>query len=329
MAQTLTSEGIVLAAVMMRRGGNRARLLVLIGGAPHDQQHFHSLSTRTAGHCLGVSIRHVHALLEQLVGAGVLERRPGAGSRPDAWRVRGDVRRWAVLWPLRRDPDHVRLILADAGHLIDVSDVAPPPVARASMGVRGAGFARAFMGEREPALSRTNGSAREGSGLRALIEARESLSSSSSESAAVGTDKDSERRRRSEEVEAFVWALRGIVYRATGRPTIGKGIDRLAALHGRLELDRAEQALTMLPDNAGWPLVLEALELEASVGPLARVNGRRVAVRYSFANHEGRWAVRAEEFPTDEAAAARVAELRAGAGWPDDAAELEVDEPSH
>ncbi len=166
--------------------------------------------------------------------------------------------------------------------------------------------------------------------MRAVIEPRANDVSPSSSS--PGADSYEEPReeggeRRRADVEAFAWALRGIVFRATGRPAVGKGLDRLAALHGRLELERAERALTMLPANAGWPMVLEALELEATAELRAPLNGRRIAVRYSFSNDEGRWAVRAEEFSTDEAAAARVAELRAGTGWPAGAAELEVDEP--
>ena len=82
MTTTLTAEGAVLAVVMMRRPGNRGRLILLIAGAPTDDDGFHYLGVRPAAHYLGTGTGHVHNLLRQLVAGSVVERRAGAGRRP-------------------------------------------------------------------------------------------------------------------------------------------------------------------------------------------------------------------------------------------------------
>lgn len=305
MALTLTPEGVVLAAQMMRRGGNRSRVLALIGLAPHDDEHFHQLSTRTAAHYLGVSIRHVHVLFTQLVAAGVLERRLGAGSRGDAWRIRGDVARWAVLWPIRRDVDHVRLILAELGCVIDVELVTPAPIARASIGTREARFARALMGTRGPSISRASSGTREGFGLRAPMEAR-AIASSSWAGAEGGDGTHQGETKKKSGTDHYVDAMAAVVYRLTGCPVFGRARGRVAALEGQLSLERAEQALTALPAGAKWPVVIETLEHEArSPG---RTNGHRATAPdpppVPLPDPEERPAVRS-----------MLAELRGGRGW--------------
>lgn len=257
----------MLAVAMMRRPGNRGRLLLLVAGAPADDQGFHELGVRPAAHYLGTGTGHVHNLLRQLVSGSVLERRAGAGSRPDSWRFRPEVDRWAVEWS--RAPDHVRLTLLDAGHVVELVD-AKPGVAFTSMSERRAQFARAFMGERSSAVAFTNRGERKGSGLRAPLEVNANGSSSSSDEADRGG-----RRKRSEEVEQspFVAELSALVMRRTGRPVFGAGVDRLSALDGRLSLDDADRTLMALPSDAGFGMVLAALG--AAAGP---ANGHRPSI---------------------------------------------------
>jgi hypothetical protein len=281
MALTLSPEGVVLAAVMMRRGGNRARLLTLIGGAPHDAEHFHQLSTRQAAYVLGTSTRYVHRVLVELVAAGVLERRAGAGSRADAWRVRGDVRRWSVLWPVRRDADHVRLILSDAGHVIEVEAPQLPKVSLTPIGQRNGKFVATFMGSDPGGVVLTHRGQRGGSGLRQPM-AVDINPSSSSEADDPGCPSTNGERKRRSESDVYAAELARIVRRMTGRPAIGRGLERLAALSGSLPLDRAEHALAGLPTDAGWPMVLGALEAEAAEPIEPGRNGKRVTVMTSW-----------------------------------------------
>jgi hypothetical protein len=281
MALTLTPEGVVLAAAMMRKAGNRGRLLLLIAGAPYDVEHFHELSVRTAAHFLGLSARYVHELFVALVSSGMVERRPGAGSRSDAWRVRGDVTRWAVLWPPRRDPDHVRLILAQAGHLLDVRPAAPEPIARGSIAQREADFARGFIAQQSPELSRGSIAQQKARRLRAGLEPNTTVLPHAPESVPVPetTTAEGGGRARALEPMAAEWVrqVSGVVYRRTGRPVIGRGADRLGRLHGRLSVEQADQCLAMLPDGAGFGVVMGALEVAASGVP-ARANGSSAPV---------------------------------------------------
>lgn len=278
MPSTLTPEGTVLAVVMMRKIGNRARLLLLIAGAPYDDEHYHDLSSRSAARYLGLSVRYAHALFVELVAAGVIERRPGAGSRSDSWRVRGDVARWAVLWPARRDPDHVRLILEAGGHVLDVVPVTKSPVARGSIAQREADFARGFIAERSRPVARGSIAQRGPGGLRAGPDTRATPPPLGVAAGAESSPTNGLRMRRSEadlNPMAAEWLrqLGGVIYRRTGRPVIGRGADRLGRLFGALSIEGADRCLSSLPDGAGWGVVLGALEAAARAGELPSSNG--------------------------------------------------------
>jgi hypothetical protein len=345
---TLTSDGIVLAAAMMRRGGNRGRLLSLVGQAPYDEQHFHYLSTHQGAYLLGISARSVGDLFVELVAGGVLERRPGAGSRPDGWRARGDIRRWSVEWPRRRAPDgadFVRLVMVEHGYLVAVVPGMPAASVPGSIAGREAELLPGSIAGRRESLLPGPRAGQEGPRYRPAMGPGTPSSSSWSPGprrpplrvggpslrvvGGVGEEEEEEEgESKLAEEEPYARALASIVYRVTGRPVWGRGLTQLARVKGRLSLERAERALAGVPGEPSWPMVLAALEHAAeqsSSSPPERAETWLVPV--SWRNGDDHDRVETRRCQGLAAAWTLVNDLRAGHGWPDGASGLEVDDP--
>jgi hypothetical protein len=112
---TLTREGIALTAAMVSdwKQYERCAYALLPFGHTTDGVWW-SVSHREAARWLPFDHRHAFWGLGRLVERKVLLVRPGIGSRPSAYLVEGDVRRWDVSWG-GKDREHVQLMLEDFG----------------------------------------------------------------------------------------------------------------------------------------------------------------------------------------------------------------------
>ena len=295
---TLTDDGIVLATAMLRKFTRPARVLLLLSLADRDDDGWRYLSDRLAGRYLGGERRNMRRALRQLELAGVLERRPGAGSRPDGWRVEGRVIDWRVEWVFA--PDHVGMILRDEIVPAAALSMPIPRLWRHAWDATSPDFVASSSDQHEnwrtknpgkmtpqtsrgsrPAASPGGRHKSRGRGVTALTPQPRSLladptgatkisalegESLGSRSAVNGDHGPNDGSRA-----AWVEQVAAAIFHRTGAPALGRLLVRLDAVAGQLTYAQARTVIDGAPDHFRPPLLVEALEQAArSGGVLAR-----------------------------------------------------------
>lgn len=154
----LTAEAVlvVFAQLDQRRWGRRGQLVAVV--ASHTlgsrNRYFAPIGLSVFARATGLSLGGVGKLLADLVARGVLERDPGAGRAPDAWRLGEPVWEWDAPWSVGQA--EVRLAVGLATGELELAAgegfhgerrvARTDAVARAAWGARNAAGARASKG---------------------------------------------------------------------------------------------------------------------------------------------------------------------------------------
>lgn len=311
---TPAGAGLVLASIDLRRwGSGRAQVFAFV--AAHED--WCEVSTQALERLLGLSRGWAQRTMRSMVERQVLELVPGAGTRPNAYRVQPDITAWVQV-PWLIDPElvahRVRAFHEEQGRAASNSET---PVVARSMGARlGVVVARSYSARRTRVVARSRTARLEHvdeSYPRGPRGARQAGASRAPQDRATSNgapkegvpsslgdeDRSSLRPRRIEDLDPTeARAVRRIQHRAGGAWMRGAVLDRALEMVQRWGPDQIVAAVDRLPTVSPHQVkgLLDDLALEVAAGPddlgnvteptAAELERRRESLRSLVATYE-------------------------------------------